>query len=183
MIKLIIFIIIILIIFYILNRYILNKDVKEIFDLIEDEETLYVTRDAHTEGLTFGEIVTEPWSAYEGTPKCKDILKLTPEECASELILNSGVIAGHRKAILGLESELFKMLPLSKFYFNENSKYKNFGGGIISIPPGHGKTILAIYIACMLNVKTLVVVHKSFLVTQWIDKNKEFTNAKIGIIR
>ena len=110
------------------NKYLLidvdivtTKDVKEIFDLIEDEETLYVTRDAHTEGLTFGEIVTEPWSAYEGTPKCKDILKLTPEECASELILNSGVIAGHRKAILGLESELFKMLPLSKFYFNENA--------------------------------------------------------------
>ena len=72
---------------------------------------------------------------------------------------------------------------IKKFYFNENSKYKNFGGGIISIPPGHGKTILAIYIACMLNVKTLVVVHKSFLVKQWIDKIKEFTNAKIGIIR
>ena len=72
---------------------------------------------------------------------------------------------------------------IKKFYFNENSKHKIFGGGIISIPPGHGKTILAIYIACMLNVKTLVVVHKSFLVKQWIDKIKEFTNAKIGIIR
>jgi hypothetical protein len=48
-------------------------------------------------------------------------LKLTPEECASELILNSGVIAGHRKAMLGLESELYKMLPLSRFYFDENS--------------------------------------------------------------
>jgi len=110
------------------NKYLLidvdivtTKDIKEIFDLIEDDETLYVTRDAHTEGLTFGEIVTEPWSAYEGTSKCKDILKLTPEECASELILNSGVIAGQRKAILGLESELFKILPLSRFYFDENS--------------------------------------------------------------
>ena len=72
---------------------------------------------------------------------------------------------------------------IKKYYYNDNDKYKIFGGGIRSIPPGYGKTILAIYIACMLNVKTLVVVHKSFLIKQWIDKIKEFTNARIGIIR
>lgn len=110
------------------NKYLLidvdiitTRDVKEIFDLVKDEDTLYVTRDAHTEGLTFGQIISEPWSAYEGSNKCKEILKINPEESESELILNSGVIAGKRKAILGLESELYKLLPLSKFYFEENS--------------------------------------------------------------
>jgi len=39
-----------------------------------------------------------------------------------------------------------------------------FGGGILSIPPGKGKTIIALYLACLLKVKTLVIVHKSFLV-------------------
>ena len=63
------------------------------------------------------------------------------------------------------------------------SKIKNLGGGIISLPCGYGKTILAIYIACQLKRKVLVIVHKTFLQDQWIERIKEFTNAKTGIIR
>ena len=40
---------------------------------------------------------------------------------------------------------------------------KKDGGGIISLPCGFGKTCCALYIACQLGLKTLVVVHKSFL--------------------
>ena len=58
------------------------------------------------------------------------------------------------------------------------------GGGIISLKCGGGKTVLALHIACMLNKKTIVVVHKDFLMTQWRDRILEFIpNARIGKIQ
>ena len=55
------------------------------------------------------------------------------------------------------------------------------GGGIISIPCGYGKTVIALYICAQLKVKTLVVVHKEFLLNQWKERIKEFLpDAKIG---
>ena len=58
------------------------------------------------------------------------------------------------------------------------------GGGLICAGCGVGKTIMAIYIACYYKVKTLIIVHKTFLMNQWIDRIKEFTNTtKIGIIQ
>jgi superfamily II DNA or RNA helicase len=55
------------------------------------------------------------------------------------------------------------------------------GGGIISVPCGYGKTVIALYISSILKVKTLVVVHKEFLLNQWKERIKEFIpNAKIG---
>ena len=44
-------------------------------------------------------------------------------------------------------------------------------------------TTMSLYIACQLQVKTLVLVHKTFLQDQWIERCAQFTNAKIGIIR
>jgi superfamily II DNA or RNA helicase len=60
---------------------------------------------------------------------------------------------------------------------------KEDGGGVISLPCGEGKTILAIYLATQLKLKTLVIVHKTFLQNQWCDRISQFTDAKIGIIR
>lgn len=58
------------------------------------------------------------------------------------------------------------------------------GGGLICAGCGVGKTIMAIYIACHYKVKTLIIVHKTFLMNQWIERIKEFTNTdKIGIIQ
>lgn len=57
------------------------------------------------------------------------------------------------------------------------------GGGLISLPCGAGKTIIALKISQELGLKTLVLVHKSFLQDQWIDRAKTFTTAKLGIIR
>ena len=63
---------------------------------------------------------------------------------------------------------------------------KKHGGGLLSVPCGFGKTVCALYIAHRIGLKTLVVVHKSFLIKQWIDRAKEFLNItddRIGIIR
>lgn len=56
-------------------------------------------------------------------------------------------------------------------------------GGALCVPCGRGKTSMAIYVSCQLKQKTLIIVHKSFLLDQWIVALKKFTDGKIGTIR
>ena len=57
-------------------------------------------------------------------------------------------------------------------------------GGIISVPCGWGKTIMALYLISLLKRKTIVIVHKEFLLNQWIKRIEEFLpEARIGIIQ
>jgi superfamily II DNA or RNA helicase len=61
---------------------------------------------------------------------------------------------------------------------------ENYGGGLLDIPCGYGKTAMALYILSRLNVKTLVIVHKGFLLNQWKERIAEFLpNARIGTIQ
>jgi len=60
---------------------------------------------------------------------------------------------------------------------------KKYGGGLISVPCGQGKTAMSIYLAHKLGMRTLVLTHKSFLQDQWIKRIKQFTGLDAGIIR
>ena len=60
----------------------------------------------------------------------------------------------------------------------------NNGGGLLEVPCGRGKTICALNIISKLKKKTLVIVHKGFLLNQWIERIEQFLpNAKIGKIQ
>jgi len=57
----------------------------------------------------------------------------------------------------------------------------SLGGGIISVPCGYGKTVIALYLIAKLGLKALVIVHKEFLVNQWKERIRQFLpDAKIG---
>ncbi len=56
-------------------------------------------------------------------------------------------------------------------------------GGLLQLHTGYGKTTIAIYIASILKLKTLVIVNKSFLMDQWYERIQQFSDATIGIIR
>lgn len=62
-------------------------------------------------------------------------------------------------------------------------KIKQFGGGILQLHTGYGKTTVALYLASVLKLKTLIIVHKTFLQDQWFERIKQFTTASIGMIR
>ena len=71
--------------------------------------------------------------------------------------------------------------PVEELYLKSA---KEIGGGIISLKCGGGKTVLALHIIAMLKKKTIVVVHKDFLMTQWRDRIKQFLpEARIGKIQ
>ena len=62
--------------------------------------------------------------------------------------------------------------------------YFEKGGGILSLPCGFGKTILALYFISIIKKKTIVIVHKEFLMNQWIERiNFALPSAKIGILQ
>lgn len=57
-------------------------------------------------------------------------------------------------------------------------------GGLLIAGCGSGKTNMAIYIACRYKLKTLFIVHKTFLKNQVIDRIKSTTNIKhVGVIQ
>jgi len=65
--------------------------------------------------------------------------------------------------------------------FRKND-YEN--GGLLGLPCGEGKTVSAIYIISSLMKKTIIIVHKEFLMNQWVNEIKTFLpNANIGIIQ
>lgn len=57
-------------------------------------------------------------------------------------------------------------------------------GGILQAPCGMGKTVVALEIARKLGRSTLVVVHKEFLMDQWVERIREhLPDARIGTVR
>lgn len=65
-----------------------------------------------------------------------------------------------------------------------NEFSKPFGGGIILMITGFGKTLTSLKVACFLKKKTLIIVNKLELVEQWKKEiNKFIPEAKIGLIQ
>jgi superfamily II DNA or RNA helicase len=58
------------------------------------------------------------------------------------------------------------------------------GGGCFDLFCAAGKTVMALHLISCIQRKTLVIVHKEFLMTQWKERIEEFLpNARIGIIQ
>ena len=58
------------------------------------------------------------------------------------------------------------------------------GGGLLEVPCGRGKTVMGLKIISILKKKTLIIVHKEFLLRQWIERIQQFLpNARVGRIQ
>jgi superfamily II DNA or RNA helicase len=69
-----------------------------------------------------------------------------------------------------------------------NSTTKNMGsgaqGGLVNLPCGYGKTTVALNIVSVMRKKTLIIVHKEFLLNQWVERiNQYLPTARIGRIQ
>jgi len=71
-----------------------------------------------------------------------------------------------------------EQIPIQQLFIDKG------GGGIISLKCGGGKTVIALSIIEKIQKKTIVLVHKDFLMTQWRDRILEFLpDAKVGKIQ
>ena len=69
-------------------------------------------------------------------------------------------------------------VPIVEAYMTE---VKRSGCGLLELMCAAGKTVLSLYIASQLKMKTIVIVHKEFLLNQWVERIQEFLpTARIG---
>jgi superfamily II DNA or RNA helicase len=74
--------------------------------------------------------------------------------------------------------------PISKCMEAFETHSTGRGGGILSLPCGEGKTACACYLISQLKKKTFVLVHKEFLLNQWVERISDFLpNSRIGKIQ
>jgi superfamily II DNA or RNA helicase len=63
-------------------------------------------------------------------------------------------------------------------------RQNDYGGGLIEIGCGRGKTVCALKLIAEMKKKTLVIVHKEFLMNQWIERIQQFLpSCRIGKIQ
>ncbi len=68
--------------------------------------------------------------------------------------------------------------------FLNHCKKVSCGGGLLELHTGWGKTCAGLYIVSKLKKKTIIIVHKEFLMNQWIERIQHFLpNARIGKIQ
>ena len=61
---------------------------------------------------------------------------------------------------------------------------KKDGAGLLELACGLGKTVISLNIISKLKKKTIVIVHKSFLMDQWVERINQFLpNARVGRIQ
>jgi superfamily II DNA or RNA helicase len=59
-----------------------------------------------------------------------------------------------------------------------------YGGGLLELPCAWGKTSGSLYILSQIKKKTIVIVHKEFLMNQWIERIQQFLpKARVGKIQ
>lgn len=69
-------------------------------------------------------------------------------------------------------------------YVNATLNSVNCGGGLATLGCGAGKTVIGLNIISTMKKKTLIIVHKEFLVNQWIERIQQYLpSARVGKIQ
>jgi superfamily II DNA or RNA helicase len=159
--------------------YVVNKSELTIENLKRIKKDLTVA--PQTQGQQFNQ-VSEPFPVYRETEKH---LRL-PRHYANSLLGNFKInkippgVPIHVPFEGQLKSETNQIEAVDCAMKTLNKT----GGGVLSLPTGFGKTTVALNILSRLGVKTMIVVHKEFLVTQWVERINQFLpTATVGKIQ
>lgn len=69
-------------------------------------------------------------------------------------------------------------------HVTNNGVGRGAGGGLLELPCAFGKTSISLYMISQLRKKTLVIVHKEFLLNQWVERIQQFLpKARVGRIQ
>jgi hypothetical protein len=172
--------------------YIINKSdlTNAQIDMIENDLTVEPIIDKRFKQLTENDAFNIYLETANGdkviVPRYYGIAKFGPPVITKFNILDIDTSNIKFKGILR-DYQIEIMNTILKEYVNDINNpltsLKDFGGSIISIPPGKGKTVLAINLITQLGLKALVIVHKTFLLNQWKERIEQYTNANVGLIR
>jgi hypothetical protein len=69
-------------------------------------------------------------------------------------------------------------------HVTNNDVGRGAAGGLLELPCAFGKTSISLYMVSQLQKKTLVIVHKEFLLNQWVERIQQFLpKARVGRIQ
>jgi superfamily II DNA or RNA helicase len=158
--------------------YILRKD------SVSEEELRGIKAELHVKPHVNGDFgaEAEPFDVYLESenkiylPKRYGLEKVgpVPEEC----VLTPPGRDIDVSFALSLRDE--QRLPVEKVF----EAYHTTGGGILSLPCGAGKTIIGCFCIAQLRKKTLIIVHKEFLMNQWKERIEfALPGCRVGILQ
>ena len=101
-------------------------------------------------------------------------------------IANSTKLVNYTPININFNGDLrdYQVDIVNKYISHVNRLSGRGGGGLLEIGCGKGKTVMALKIISLLKVKTLVIVHKGFLLNQWIERIQQFLpEARVGKIQ
>ena len=77
------------------------------------------------------------------------------------------------------------MRPIQQETIDKTLKaFETYGGGLISLDTGLGKTVVALKLISLIKVKALIIVHADFLLDQWITRIKQYLpGARVGVVK
>tara|TARA_B110000858_G_C17777007_1_gene462740 strand:- start:494 stop:1951 length:1458 start_codon:yes stop_codon:yes gene_type:complete len=145
------------------------------------KEQLYIRKELTVKPyLPKSPIQPEPFPVYRESPQKFYLPRHFGVEHFGEVTEN--------KLSLGDDINLNFNGEMREYQVNIVNKYiqavGNSGGGLLDVDPGKGKTVMALNIISKIKKKTLVIVHKSFLLNQWIERITQFLpEARVGKIQ
>ena len=73
-----------------------------------------------------------------------------------------------------------ELRPRQNEIINKYTKYikKVSTSGLLDLYTGAGKTVIALKIITLIQLKTLIIVHKGFLLDQWIERINQINNSR-----
>lgn len=93
-------------------------DMYPIFDMIDvvSDDKILVCEDTTTTAIDLGQAMFDPSDVYGGYEEDIEFIGITDKEMRYSLLINNGIYAGSRKAVLGLESLIRATLPNSAYW-------------------------------------------------------------------
>jgi len=163
-------------------------------DIREDLKTQLTVKPEINKDYNFGEDVS--YKVYNISSTKMYVPRNYPLEYDGEIVntIPDGIVCNHMKFEGVLKTSTNQIEASDTVYYGLINKTVNktktqdkgnsLNCGILSLPTGYGKTTVALHIMCRLKQKTLVIVHKEFLMNQWTERIKQFVpNARIGYIQ
>lgn len=83
--------------------------------------------------MRLGDTLSSDNFPYFGTPDDKHLLRISTSEFESTMLINGGILAGTREAMLGLDSMLRSMMPQSSIWEKNNMSIKWREQGILNL--------------------------------------------------
>ena len=73
---------------------------------------------------------------------------------------------------------------VAKYMQHIRTRDRSFGGGLFDVMTGSGKTVMALNVISRMKKKALIIVHKTFLLNQWLERIGQFLpDARVGRIQ